>query len=75
MVIPACGIYLLGVVIGLLRADGRPAERIGLALAWPIAPLAFVATIATLALASLLAFPLFGLVVAAAAALGWGLIR
>ena len=66
MVVPAFGIYLLGVVIGLARVDGRPAEKFGFALAWPLGPLAFVLTIAVLFGASLIAFPWFGAVVAVA---------
>jgi hypothetical protein len=70
----AFAIYLLGVVIGLARTDGRPAARVGLALAWPLGPGAFVVTVAALCLASLIAFPLFGAAAAAAAA-GWALLR
>jgi hypothetical protein len=73
-VILAAGLYLLGVVIGLARIDGRAPARIGVALAWPLGPAAFVATVATLLVASLIAFPLFGGAIAAVAA-GWILLH
>jgi hypothetical protein len=73
-VILAVGIYLLGIVIGLARGDGRAGSRISLALAWPIGPLAFLVTVAALVLASLIAFPWIGGAVAAVA-VGWLLLR
>jgi hypothetical protein len=54
-------IYLAGVVIGLALVDGRPAVRLGLALLWPLGPLAFVVTLAVLVGASLV--PLSRLVI------------
>ena len=54
------GAYVAGVALGLLVIDGRQAEKIGLALVWPIGPIAFVVTIALLLLASLVAFPSIG---------------
>ena len=62
----ATAVYVAGVVLGLLVIDGRPAERVGLALVWPIGPIAFVITITILIAASLIAFPAAG----AAAVLG-----
>lgn len=41
-------VYVLGVLVGLARTDAGPAPRIGLALLWPIGPIAFVATVAGL---------------------------
>jgi hypothetical protein len=68
----AWAVYLAGVVTGLWMVDGRPAARIALALLWPLGPLAFVVTVTGLFLAALVAFPLFGgLVAAAAAAAAW----
>ena len=64
-------VYVVGVVIGLVAIDGGPATRIGLALAWPLGPLAFLVTVAGLVLVAAIAFPLFGLVVAALAAAAW----
>lgn len=60
--------YLIGVAIGVFSVDGRAATRIGLALAWPLGPLAFVVTIGGLILVAAIAFPVFGVVLAAAAA-------
>jgi len=64
-------VYVAGVVWGLVAIDARPAARLGLALVWPVGPLAFVVTIAILLAASLIAFPLFGLAVLAAAGVMW----
>jgi hypothetical protein len=61
-------IYVLGVAAGLIFTDARPLVRAGLALAWPIAPLAFVGVIGLLLIAALYIFPLFGAVVAAGVA-------
>jgi len=57
---------VLGVVVGLVRTDAAPAGRVGLALLWPIGPLAFVTTVAGLLLVAAVAFPVFGGVVVAA---------
>lgn len=50
-------VYLAGVVAGLLLSDARPLARIGLALLWPLGPLAFVLTVGILLAASVIAFP------------------
>jgi hypothetical protein len=68
-------IYAVGVVVGLIFTDARPLARAGLALAWPLAPLAFVTVIAGLLLAALYIFPVFGAVVAAGLAAGWFFFR
>ena len=41
-------LYGLGVLVGLARTDAGPAARVGLALLWPIGPVAFVVTVAGL---------------------------
>ena len=64
-------IYAAGVAAGLIFADARPLTRVGLALAWPIGPLAFVAVISLLLVAALYIFPIFGAVVAAGIVAGW----
>ena len=58
-------IYAVGVIAGLIFTDARPLARTGLALAWPIGPLAFVVVVGGLLIAALYIFPLFGAVVAA----------
>ena len=63
--------YLVGVMIGLLATDGGPATRIGLALAWPLGPLAFLATVAGLLIVAAIAFPVFGIGLAAVLAAAW----
>jgi len=63
--------YVAGVLWALLRTDASPLARIGLALLWPLGPIAFVVTLAILLLASLVAFPVFGAVVLAVARLIW----
>jgi hypothetical protein len=42
------GLYAAGVVIGLFATDARPLTRIGLAVLWPIGPVAFVLTVSFL---------------------------
>ena len=64
-------VYVAGVAWGLLMIDARPAARLGLALLWPLGPLAFALTIATLLVASLIAFPAVGAVVLWTAATAW----
>jgi len=66
-------VYILGVFVGLFAIDARGPARVGLALLWPIGPLAFLVTITILLFASLIAFPMFGAAVLAVvlAALIW----
>ena len=65
-------IYVLGVLAGLILTDARPLTRVALALAWPIAPLAFVVVVAGLLIAALYIFPAFGAAVVALGGLaGW----
>jgi len=61
--------YVVGVAIGLFRADARPSVRVALALLWPLGPVAFAATLVLLMMAAMIAFPAFGGLVLAAA--GW----
>jgi len=58
-----------GVLQEALRLNA--AARLGLALLWPLGPLACVVTITALLVASLIAFPLFGLAALAAAGAMW----
>ena len=64
-------VYVVGVVWGLLRIDARPLARVGLALLWPLGPIAFVVTLAILFAASLIAFPLFGALALTAVVAAW----
>lgn len=64
-------VYVAGVVWGLLGIDARPAARVGLALLWPLGPLAFAFTIAVLLVASLVAYPVFSAAVLLTAATAW----
>jgi hypothetical protein len=64
-------IYGLGVAVGLMFTDAKPALRVALSLLWPIGPLAFVTVVSGLLLASLIAFPMFGAAVAVIAAAAW----
>ena len=51
--------------------DARPAQKIALALLWPLGPIAFAVTITILLAASLIAFPLWGVAVLIVAGLVW----
>jgi hypothetical protein len=65
-------VYAVGVVLALFLTDARPVTRIVLGLLWPLGPIAFLITLTILAIASVIAFPVFGIVVAvAAAAITW----
>jgi hypothetical protein len=64
-------VYGVGVVIALWRTDASWPIRVALALLWPIGPMAFVVTVAILLAASLIAFPVFGAVVALAGGIAW----
>lgn len=67
-------VYVAGVLWGLLVIDAHAGVRIGLAVLWPLGPIAFVATVTLLLAASLIAFPLFGVTVLALAAIAAWLI-
>ncbi len=54
-------VYVCGVLCGLLVTDARPAERLALALLWPIGPLAFMVTVTLLLAALPIAFPIIGI--------------
>ena len=68
-------VYVVGVLVGLLATDGSLAARTGLALAWPLGLLAFLATVAGLLVVAAIAFPFFGVALAAAIAAAWWAIR
>jgi hypothetical protein len=64
-------VYLVGVAVALAAVDGGPTARVGLALAWPLGPLAFIVTVAGLLMVAAIRFPLFGLVLAVVVGAGW----
>jgi hypothetical protein len=68
-------IYFVGVLIGLVATQGGAATRLGLALLWPLGPLAFVITVAGLLVVAGIAFPLFGVTFAASIGAAWWLTR
>ena len=67
-------VYVAGVAWGLILIDARPAARLGLALLWPLGPLAFALTITILFAAALIAYPAVAVgVLIAAGAVWWAL--
>ena len=63
--------YVAGVAWGLIRIDARPGSRLGLALLWPLGPLAFVVTITILLAASLIVYPAVGMGLLIAGGVAW----
>lgn len=68
-------IYVVGVLLGLIATQGGVATRLGLALLWPLGPLAFLMTVAGLLVVAAIAFPIFGLICAAGLGAAWWLFR
>lgn len=68
-------IYLLGVIVGLMATQGGVPTRLVLALLWPLGPLAFIITAAGLLVVAGIAFPLFGVLLAAVVGAAWWLLR
>jgi hypothetical protein len=64
-------VYFVGIAIGLVAIDGGPGARLGLAIAWPLGPLAFLVTVAGLLVVAAIAFPIFGAMLAAAIGAAW----
>jgi hypothetical protein len=70
------GVYLVGVVVGLIATQGGPATRLLLAVLWPLGPLAFLITVTGLLVVAAIAFPVFGVILAGSlAAAAWWLWR
>ena len=65
----AAVIYVAGCLVAFVATDAGWPTRAGLAIIWPLGPLAFLATASLLLMVSLVAFPLVGLSVLAGAAL------
>jgi hypothetical protein len=68
-------LYIVGVLIGLIATQGGVATRLGLALLWPLGPLAFIITVAGLLVVAAIAFPAVGVVAAAAIGAAWWMLR
>ena len=68
-------IYVVGVLVGLMATQGGALGRIGFALLWPLGPLAFLITVAGLLAVAAIAFPLFGVILAAVIGAAWWLLR
>jgi hypothetical protein len=68
-------IYVVGVLVGLVVTQGGVATRLGLALLWPLGPLAFIITVAGLLVVAAVAFPAFGVILAAGIAAAWWMLR
>ena len=69
------GVYLVGVIVGLVATQGGPGTRLLLAVLWPLGPLAFLITIGGLLIVAAIAFPVFGVILAAGMAAVWWLWR
>jgi hypothetical protein len=69
------GVYLVGVVVGLIATQGGPGTRLLLAVLWPLGPLAFLITITGLLVVAGIAFPVFGVILAAGLGTAWWLWR
>ena len=69
------GVYLVGVVVGVIATQGGPGTRLLLALLWPLGPLAFLITVTGLLVVAAIAFPVFGVVLAGAFVALWWLLR
>ena len=68
-------LYVVGVVWCLLMSDARRAERIALAVCWPLGPIAFVVTVAILLGAAVIAYPVVMATIAiVATAIWWALL-
>jgi hypothetical protein len=68
-------VYLVGVVVGLIASQGGTGTRLLLGLLWPLGPLAFIITVTGLLLVAAIAFPVFGVILAAAVATAWWALR
>ena len=57
MTLPILAIYLAGVVIGMAVMRDRWPARLGLALVWPLGPIAFLVVVAILLVAAAILWP------------------
>ena len=63
----ALALYVAGALVALVKVGGGWRVRLGLAILWPLGPLAGLVTVTAMLALALVAFPLFGAIVAAAA--------
>ena len=63
--------YLVGAAVACVATDAPALVRIGLALVWPLGPIAFVVTVVGLIVVAAIALPAFGLVLAMCGAAAW----
>jgi hypothetical protein len=69
------GVYLVGVIVGLMATQGGPGTRLLLGILWPLGPLAFLITVGGLLIVAAIAFPVFGVILATGIAAVWWLWR
>lgn len=62
-------IYSAGFVLAFIKTDAKLLARFGLALAWPLGPLAFIVTLSILFVVLIVAFPLVGVAIIVTSAL------
>jgi len=65
----AVTIYSAGFILAFIKTDAKLLVKLGLALAWPLGPLAFIVTLSILFVVLILAFPLVGVAVIVTSAL------
>ena len=70
----AVTIYSAGFILAFIKTDAKLLVKLGLALAWPLGPLAFIVTLSILFIALIVAFPLVGVAIIVASALLTSLI-
>ena len=70
----AATVYSVGFVLAFIKTDAKLLTKFGLALAWPLGPLAFIVTLSILFIVLIVAFPLVGVAIIVASALLTSLI-
>lgn len=65
----AATIYSAGFVLAFIKTDAKLLAKFGLALAWPLGPLAFIVTLSILFVVLIVAFPLVGVAIIVTSAL------
>ncbi len=70
----AATIYAAGFVLAFVKTDDKLLVRFGLALAWPLGPLALIVTLSIFFVVLIIAFPLVGFAIIVISALLTNLI-